>query len=375
MIGTTRRLNPETQTLEFSRLPTSKIENPILDAEQRESIIYRIHPELERGKLIYQIGTANPDLAVEAASLVAADVAGIDVNAGCPKPFSTEGGMGAALLKTPDLLCSILTRLVEDVGKKFEIGISVKIRILDKPEDTEALVRKLVATGITGLTVHCRTTPMRPRERAIRDQVRMIRQVCHEAGVACLMNGDVTSRRHAMELMQEYGVDGAMIATEAERNPYCFHPDAEGGTAEKKRMWRENVKEYMKFATAVQNRWGNTKYLLAQMIPGKDKTFNDMTRSKCYRDCVKALGLENEGDLMAQAEIVDKRLRIPIQETRASKRARIRELKKEADGEDEKKDVKRLKVTDVKAEDLPLATEIAHPPAPTPVSEAAVMTT
>ena len=102
--------------------------------------------------------------------------------------------MGAALLKTPDLLCSILTALVEEVGKQFEIGISVKIRLLDKPEDTEALVRKLVATGIIGLTIHCRTTPMRPRERAIREQLRMIGDVCREAGVACVMNGDVTSR-------------------------------------------------------------------------------------------------------------------------------------------------------------------------------------
>jgi tRNA-dihydrouridine synthase 2 len=372
MIGTTRRLNPHTQTLEFSRLSTSKIQNPTLDPAQRESVIYRIHPELERGKLIYQIGTANPDLAVEAARLVAPYVAGIDVNAGCPKPFSTEGGMGAALLKTPDLLCSILTRLVEDVGKPFEIGISVKIRILDKPEDTEALVRKLVATGITGLTVHCRTTPMRPRERAIRDQLRMIGQVCREAGVACLMNGDVTSRSHALQLVQEYGVDGAMIATEAEKNSYCFHPDAEGGHVEWKKRWRETVTEYMKLAIGVQNRWGNTKYLLGQMIPGKEKAFNDMTRSKCYRDCVKALGLENVGDLMQQAEVVDARLGIPIQETRASKRARIKECKKE---EAEGNDTKRVKVQNVEADDLPLATELAHPPTgPTPVAEAAVMT-
>ena len=94
IIGTTRRLNPHTNTLEWSRLPTSKIKNPHLDPDNRESVLYRIHPALEKGKLIYQMGTANPELAVQAAKMVAADVAGIDVNSGCPKPFSTAGGMG-----------------------------------------------------------------------------------------------------------------------------------------------------------------------------------------------------------------------------------------------------------------------------------------
>jgi len=324
-------LNPHTSTIEFSRLPTSKIKNPTLDPDNRESVIYRIHPGLEKGKLIYQIGSANPDLAVQAAKIVAPDVAGIDLNSGCPKPFSTAGGMGAALLKTPDLLCDILTNLVEHVGKPFEIGISVKIRILDKPEDTAVLVRRLVKTGITGLTVHCRTTPMRPRERAIRDQLRMIGDICREAGVACLMNGDVTSRSEALQLAAEYGVDGAMIATEAEKNPSCFRPEAEGGPHEWRSQWKTVVAEYIRFALQVENRWGNTKYLLNQMIPGKDKCHQAMNQSKCYADVVKALGLGGEEGMLELAGEVDKRLGIPPQESKASKRARVREAKEEAD--------------------------------------------
>ncbi|KAI8940559.1 hypothetical protein NX059_004236 [Plenodomus lindquistii] len=357
MIGTTRRLNPHTSTLEWSRLPTSKLKNPTLDPELRESVIYRIHPELEKGKLIYQMGTANPDLAVQAAKMVAGDVAGIDVNSGCPKPFSTAGGMGAALLKTPDLLCTILTRLVEEVGNPFEIGISVKIRILDTPEETRALVERLVRTGITGLTVHCRTTPMRPRERAIRDQLKMVGEICREAGVACVMNGDVTSRAEAIKLMEEFNVDGAMIATEAEKNPSCFRPDAEGGPHEWKTQWKTVVTEYMRFALMVENRWGNTKYLLGQMIPGKEKAYAAMNKSKCYVDVIQALGLEDVDELMAQAKTVDKHLGIPMQESRASKRARVKEAngseKKDGAPKEKRKEIneereaKRVKVPEV----------------------------
>ncbi|KAF2847559.1 FMN-linked oxidoreductase [Plenodomus tracheiphilus IPT5] len=370
IIGTTRRLNPHTSTLEWSRLPTSKVKNPTLDPELRESVLYRIHPELEKGKLIYQMGTANPELAVQAAKMVAGDVAGIDVNSGCPKPFSTAGGMGAALLKTPDLLCEILTRLVEEVGKPYEIGISVKIRILDRPEETEALVKRLVRTGITGLTVHCRTTPMRPRERAIRDQLKMVGEICREAGVACVMNGDVTSRTEALKLIKEFNVDGAMIATEAEKNPSCFRPDAEGGPHEWRSQWKTVVTEYMRLALMVENRWGNTKYLLGQMIPGKEKSYAAMNKSKCYVDVLQALGLENVEGLMDQAKTVDQHLGIPMQESRASKRARVKEAnvveKKEETQKEKRKEVeeereaKRVKVPEVVREvpSVPLAPEM-----------------
>lgn len=250
-------------------------------------MIYQIHPKERYKKLIYQIGTADPDRAVMAARIVAPDVAGIDVNAGCPKPFSTSGGMGAALLKTPDKLCAILEALVKNITSEFQIGISVKIRILETAEQTEALVRRLCTTGITALTVHCRTTSMRPRERAIRDQLKMIGQVCREAGVACLMNGDVKNRDQANRLVKDYGVDGAMIATAAEKNPSCFRSADEGGLL----LWPEVVEKYVEVAMSTHNKLGNTKFLLNNMIPGKWHNFTDLSRSKSYTQVIKLLGL------------------------------------------------------------------------------------
>lgn len=296
LIGSTRRFCARTKTVTWTRVPSSTRN----DEAPRESVIYRVHPELEGRKLVFQLGTADPALAVAAARLVAADVAGIDVNAGCPKPFSTLGGMGAALLKTPDRLCAILEALVREISPEFEIGISVKIRLLAKPEETEALVRRLCRTGITGLTVHCRTTPMRPRERAIRRQLSMVADVCREAGVACLMNGDVDDRDHATELIKQYNVDGAMIATCAEKNPTVFRSNKDGG----KLPWRKVVEEYTPIALAVENRWANTKFLLTQFIPGKDPCFMAATRSKSFEQLVTAVGMES---LAQQARELDER--------------------------------------------------------------------
>ena len=302
MIGTTRRVNPITSTIEFTRISSNALQT-LPPSKRIESVIYRIHPVREKQRLIFQIGTSSPVLAVQAAKLVAADVAGIDVNAGCPKPFSTSGGMGAALLKTPELLASILTALVKEVGEIYEIGISVKIRLLSTAEETEALVKRLCQTGIIGLTVHCRTTPMRPRERAIRDQLRMIARICREEGVACVMNGDVRNRDEALALMQEYEVDGSMIATAAEANPSSFRTEEQGGLL----PWREVVSEYIKIALDVENRYGNTKFLLLQLMPGKADAYRAVSSSKSYSEVCEALGLH---DLFEQAKDVDERLGI-----------------------------------------------------------------
>ncbi|KAK9788894.1 hypothetical protein SCARD494_09410 [Seiridium cardinale] len=301
MIGTTRKVHQDTNTIMWTRKPSQGAKQPAADV--KENIIYQMHPEKEGRKLVFQMGTANPDLAVQAARLVAADVAGIDVNAGCPKPFSVHCGMGAALLQTPDLLCSILEALVTNVASEYEIGISVKIRILETAAETEALVRRLVATGITGLTVHCRTTPMRPREAAIRDQLRMVADICHEAGVACVMNGDVENRDQALRLMEEFGVDGAMIATCAEKNSSCFRSLADGGAA----PWKEVVETYVRYAMEVENKFGNTKYLLCHLVPGKQPEYKLISSCKSYTKVCEMLGFES---LVDRAREVDEKLGI-----------------------------------------------------------------
>lgn len=297
LVGATRRINPTTNTIDFVRVPSQRQKHAPPAA--KESVIYRLHPERERNKLIFQIGTSDPDRAVAAARLVAPDVAGIDLNAGCPKPFSTHDGMGAALLRTPDKLVAILEALVKNIVPEFQIGVSVKIRILETPAETEALVRRLVATGITGLTVHCRTTPMRPREKAIRGQLKMVADVCREAGVACLMNGDVEDRDSAAMLIEEYGVDGAMIATSAEKNSSCFRTKEQGGIA----PWDEITEKYLYFAMDVHNKFGNTKYTINQIIPGKQPAYKKAQSCKSYTALCEVLGLTHLLEKAKQADI------------------------------------------------------------------------
>ena len=293
LAGACRRVNPRNGTIEFTRIPSNggRSNNTTDDPAKapKESVIYRIDPQQEKGKLVFQLGTASLEYAIPAAKLVAGDVAGIDVNAGCPKPFSTHGGMGAALLHTPDRLVSILEGLINEVGNPFQIGISVKIRILKTPDQTAELVKRLCATGITGLTVHCRTTPMRPRERAIRDQLKIIASTCRNAGVACVMNGDVTSRDEALALMKEYGVDGAMLATAAEANPSCFRSLEQGGLV----PWRELAHEFLQASMQSENKFANARFMLNMYVPGKNKEFKAASTAKSYADYCHVLKFDD----------------------------------------------------------------------------------
>jgi tRNA-dihydrouridine synthase 2 len=114
----------------------------------------------------------------------------------------------------------------------------------------------------------------------------------------------------------------------------------------------------MRLSLQIENRWGNTKYLLGQMIPGKDKCYVAMNKARCYYDVIHALGMQDEEGLLERAKTVDQRLGIPPQESRASKRARVKEANKEEASEKKEKTVtteeesaaKRVKPSETSAE-------------------------
>lgn len=275
-----RKVNKALNTVDF----ISKTGNKKIPGST--DVVFRTCPEIEKDKVVFQMGTANPDLAVQAALIVVNDVGAIDINAGCPKHFSIHSGMGAALLSTPDLLCDILTSLVEKVGKPNKTPISVKIRLMPTKEESLELVNRLVKTGISNLTLHCRTREMRNREAPIRDYIDEIRDICHENGVSFIINGSVSSHKEYIELQEKFGNKvGAMIASAGEINPTCFNKNGQ-------LSWWETAKEYMQLANEFQNYHTNTKYCLNRMIP------NTRNQNKIYQLLQKAKSNEEFSHLL-----------------------------------------------------------------------------
>ncbi|KLU87742.1 tRNA dihydrouridine synthase [Magnaporthiopsis poae ATCC 64411] len=58
MLGTTRRVNPATNTIEWTRVPSFGQKTP--PAEAKESIIFKLHPELEGRRLIFSLVSGDP---------------------------------------------------------------------------------------------------------------------------------------------------------------------------------------------------------------------------------------------------------------------------------------------------------------------------
>lgn len=98
------------------------------------------------------------------------DVAGIDINMGCPKKFSVEGGMGAALLTRPDKVLQIVSALV----KSLSIPVTCKIRILPTIEETVALAKVIEAAGAAALAIHGRLISERPQHGVHVDHIKAV---------------------------------------------------------------------------------------------------------------------------------------------------------------------------------------------------------
>ncbi|KAL5519406.1 DUS2 [Sanghuangporus vaninii] len=242
--------------------------------------IFTTHP-IEKPFLIYQIGSADPALAVQAAKLVQQDVSGIDLNCGCPKSFSTHAGMGAALLTNPDLLCSILTALRTAMPQ--EITVSAKIRLLPTQDETLKLVERIVNTGISTLTVHCRTRNMRQREKALIGRMREIVEFVEKMGkgVAVIQNGDCVSREDAIRIRNITGVHSCMIATAAESNPTCFSPDPLPD------LIKTFVPSYIRLGRYLDNHFSNTRFC-AVTFKGANKDVRKAERQNIVQQIHRA---------------------------------------------------------------------------------------
>lgn len=132
--------------------------------------------------MVLQIGTSDPLRAAEVARMVEKDVAGIDINMGCPKKFSMLGGMGASLLSEPQKATNILRKMIETVA----IPITCKIRVLSSLKETLQLCDTLASTGIAAIAVHGRTIEERPQHP---NRNHVLKQISDRLSIPVIANG------------------------------------------------------------------------------------------------------------------------------------------------------------------------------------------
>lgn len=239
----------------------------------REKVaVFSTCPE-ERARVLFQLGTANAALASQAALLVCRDVRGIDVNMGCPKSFSVKGGMGAALLSTPDIAADILKTLRRTLPSSC--ALTCKIRMLPTTAQTRDFMQLCERSGAEAVTVHMRQRGERPAEPARWEE---ILRLWDAVKVPVLANGDFFNRRQIDEFWKHcrapegfncesegdarWGPAGVMVARGAMWNPSIFCRNSEAPSFE------EVVKKYTRTAVLSNSTYQNTKWVLASMLAG-----------------------------------------------------------------------------------------------------------
>lgn len=141
----------------------------------------------------------------------------IDVNMGCSARTVSGRGAGAGLLRTPQKIASIFSRLTRELS----IPVTGKIRLgWDANSRNYLEIAKIIEdNGGSMIAVHART-----REQGYSGQVDWdaIGEIKRTVSIPVIGNGDVKTVTDIQRIKEQTGCDGVMIGRAAIGNPWIF---------------------------------------------------------------------------------------------------------------------------------------------------------
>ncbi|MCP9260568.1 hypothetical protein DINM_003558 [Dirofilaria immitis] len=183
-----------------------------IDYTCEDDVVLRICDRNERQKCVLQIGTSDAQRAADVVKkCIGNDVAAIDINMGCPKPFSIAGGMGAALLGNPEKAKEIVQTCVSTSA----VPISCKIRVLDKRDDTLEFAKMLERCGVSAIGIHGRR---RNERRGDMNRINEIREVTEAVSVPIIANGFSGSIKEYDDIIKFWEQSNASSACKYDEN-------------------------------------------------------------------------------------------------------------------------------------------------------------
>ena len=144
----------------------------------------------------------------------------IDINFGCPVKKVVCKGAGAGILKDIDKM-EMLTR---EMAKRTKLPLTVKTR-LGWDEKTIKIVEvaeRIQDAGAQAITIHGRTRAQMYKGSADWSLIAEVKNNSRMK-IPVFGNGDVYSPEKAVEMRDNFGLDGAMIGRASIGNPWFFN--------------------------------------------------------------------------------------------------------------------------------------------------------
>jgi len=217
-----------------------------------KQLVAFLYDESER-PVVAQIFGSTPEAFYKSAFVVAElGFDGLDINMGCPAKSVAARGAGAGLSQNPELAKKIVrevkrglqdwadgmeieksglpesvieyVKVIRPAGiKRRVLPVSIKTRVGYDKITIEEWVKHLLETKPVNISIHGRTLKQMYSGSADWEAIASAAKIIHQTETTVLGNGDIKNVTEALEKINKYGVDGALIGRAAFGNPWLFN--------------------------------------------------------------------------------------------------------------------------------------------------------
>jgi nifR3 family TIM-barrel protein len=176
--------------------------------------------ENDTGRPVFaqMIGESIPDLVRTAKELCQYNIAGVDLNMGCPAPRIYRKNVGGGLLREPEKVDRILGELRAAVNDK---PLTVKMRVgFENTDNFYQILDIINRHNIDLLSLHGRTVKDMYHGEVKYD---LIAEAVKRVHCPVLANGNINSAKTALEVLSQTGAAGVMVGRWAIGNPWIFN--------------------------------------------------------------------------------------------------------------------------------------------------------
>eukprot|EP01083_Nonionella_stella_P026553 73128_1 len=270
LINSKRKLGASTNTIEF------------VAKDKETRLIFKTFCS-KKEPVVCQIGSCDAIKFLRSSAKVCKYVHGIDLNMGCPKPFSINKGIGASLLHPNKM------HIVEDILKTWKRNkvsnyapLSVKIRLLKSKKKTIALCRMIEKCDVDCIALHARYIEDRSDKVSARNG--LVKDIVNVIKIPMIYNGDVFKYADIDRQRSATHCEGVMIGRGAIHNPSIFNSKGLVNI-------NDVVSEYMDLCAMYKYPIHKCKFVMEKMILSqscfkkKSSIFQEFHHALTYHEC------------------------------------------------------------------------------------------